>query len=61
VFGAEKDAWTGNCRPEPAHPGATPVLIGNPGLTAGPEAAIVAYLKTLTNEYTPKAPQPYKK
>jgi cytochrome c peroxidase len=57
----EKDALANNCWPEPAYPGAAPVLVGNLGLTAGQEAAIVAYLKTLTDEYTPKAPNPYKK
>jgi hypothetical protein len=56
----EKDALANNCWPEPAYPGASPVLIGNLGLTLEQEAAIVAYLKTLTDEYTPKAPNPYK-
>lgn len=56
----EKDALANNCWPEPAYPGASPVLIGNLGLTLEQEAAIVAYLKTLTDEHTPKAPKPYK-
>ncbi len=56
----EKDALANNCWPKPAHPGAAPVLVGNLGLTLEQEAAIVAYLKTLTDEYTPKAPKPYK-
>ena len=34
-------------------------LLGNLGLTADEEAAIVAYLKTLTDTVTPKQPQPY--
>ena len=35
-------------------------VIGNMGLTADEEAAIVAYLKTLTDTVTPKQPQPFK-
>jgi len=34
-------------------------LIGNLGLSADEEAALVAYLKTLTDTVTPKQPQPY--
>ncbi len=56
----EKDALANNCWPAPAYPGASPVLIGNLGLTSEQEAAIVAYLKTLTDTYTPKPPRPYK-
>jgi cytochrome c peroxidase len=56
----EKDALANNCWPAPAYPGAAPVLIGNLGLTFEQEAAIVAYLKTLTDTVTPKAPAPYK-
>jgi cytochrome c peroxidase len=56
----EKDALANNCWPAPAYPGASPVLIGNLGLTSEQEAAIVAYLKTLTDTFTPKAPKPYK-
>jgi cytochrome c peroxidase len=56
----EKEALRNNCWPEPAYPGASPVLIGNLGLTLEQEAAIVAYLKTFTDEHTSKAPTPYK-
>ena len=63
----EKQALANNCWPEPAHanPGQTgspaiPFLLGNLGLTAEEEAAIVAYMKTLTDTVTPKAPKPYK-
>jgi cytochrome c peroxidase len=35
-------------------------LLGNLGLTADEEAAIVAYLKTLTDKDTPAKPKPYK-
>jgi cytochrome c peroxidase len=35
-------------------------LIGNRGLTADEEAALVAYLKTLTDTVTPEPPPPYK-
>jgi cytochrome c peroxidase len=35
-------------------------LLGNLGLTADEEAALVAYMKTLTDTETPKQPAPYK-
>jgi cytochrome c peroxidase len=35
-------------------------LLGNLGLTANEEAALVSYLKTLTDTVTPKQPPPYK-
>jgi cytochrome c peroxidase len=35
-------------------------LLGNLGLTADEEAALVAYLTTLTDTVTPKQPEPYK-
>ena len=35
-------------------------VLGNLGLTAAEEAALVAYLKTLTDTVTPKQPEPYK-
>jgi cytochrome c peroxidase len=57
----EKEALANNCWPEPAYGGgAIPFLVGNLGLTLEDEAALVAYLKTLTDEYTAKAPKPYK-
>ncbi|MDI3283784.1 cytochrome c peroxidase [Polyangium sp. 15x6] len=36
-------------------------LLGNLGLTAAEEAALVAYMKTLTDTVTPTQPKPYKK
>ncbi|HUL38215.1 MAG TPA: cytochrome c peroxidase [Thermodesulfobacteriota bacterium] len=58
----EKDALANNCWPAPAYTNGTaiPFVIGNLGLTAEEEAAIVAYLKTLTDYYTPEEPPPYK-
>jgi hypothetical protein len=68
----EKDALANNCWPAPAfansrQPGSPTfgaVLgggrFGDLGLTLEEEGAIVAYLKTFTDEYTPKAPKPYK-
>jgi cytochrome c peroxidase len=56
----EKDALANNCWPTPAYGGgAIPFLVGDLGLTAEDEAAIVAYLKTLTDEHTAQAPRPY--
>jgi cytochrome c peroxidase len=55
----EKDALARNCWPAPEWPGASPVLVGNLGLTAEQEAAIVAYLKTFTDTAPIKAPPPY--
>jgi cytochrome c peroxidase len=55
----EKDALAKNCWPAPEWPGASPVLVGNLGLTTEQEAAIVAYLKTLTDTTPIKAPPPY--
>jgi cytochrome c peroxidase len=58
----EKDALANDCWPPPEVPenvtGAQ--RIGNMGFTPEQEAAIVAYLKTLTDSYTPKKPKPYK-
>jgi cytochrome c peroxidase len=59
----EKDALANNCWPAPASgdgPSAIPFLVGDLGLTAEDEAAIVAYLATLTDTETAKAPKPYK-
>lgn len=68
----EKDALANNCWPAPAfvnplQPGSPTfgarlggATFGNLNLTIEEEAAIVAYLKTLTDTYTPKAPAPYK-
>jgi cytochrome c peroxidase len=64
----EREALANNCWPFPEFPnannpntaGAMPFLVGNLGLTAEDEAAIVAYLKTLTDTETVKPPKPYK-
>jgi cytochrome c peroxidase len=59
----EKDALVNNCWPAPAYSGpgiAIGAVVGNLGLTKEEEAAIVAYLKTFTDIYTPVAPPPYK-
>lgn len=55
-----KNALANNCWPAPAYDnGAIPFLVGDLHLTAADEAAIVAYLKTLTDTETVKAPPPY--
>jgi cytochrome c peroxidase len=57
----EKEALKNNCWPEPQFANsAIPVLVGDLGLEPEDEAAIVAYLKTLTDEETATAPSPYK-
>lgn len=57
----ERDALRCNCWPAPEYEGpAIPVLLGDLGLTLEDEAALVAYMKTLTDMYTPKPPRPYK-
>lgn len=60
----EKDALANNCWPAPEYPDvpglAIGAIFGNLGLTPEEEAAIVAYLKTFTDTYTPKQPAPYK-
>jgi len=58
----EKDALANNCWPAPASNTllAIPVLVGNLGLTADEEAAIVAYMKTFTDSHNPRQPKPYK-
>ena len=56
-----KDALAHNCWPEPAYGGGgIPFLVGDLRLSKEDEAAIVAYLKTLTDTHTPTAPKPYK-
>ena len=67
----EKDALESNCWPAPAYAnplqGGSPafgapiggVTFGNLHLTLDEEAAIVEYLKTLTDEHTATAPKPY--
>lgn len=59
----EKYALEHNCWPEPEFPppgtGARQ-LVGNLGLDLEEEAALVAYMKALTDLETPEAPKPYK-
>ncbi len=61
----EKDALANNCWPAPEYhdvPGlAIGAIFGNLGLTPEEEDAIVAYLKTFTDTYTPKEPKPFKR
>jgi cytochrome c peroxidase len=58
----DKEAEANNCWPAPEFggPGAVPFLVGRLGLTPEDEAALVAYMKTLTDLDTPVAPLPYK-
>jgi cytochrome c peroxidase len=71
----EKDALANNCWPAPAYanpsqggsptfgailPGAAGARFGDLQLTLEEEAAIVAYMNTLTDTHTAKAPPPYK-
>ena len=62
----EKDALKNDCWPAPEVDenvftgGPAGMNVGNMNLTAAQEAAIVAYMKTLTDEYTAKPPNPYK-
>lgn len=68
----EREALAANCWPQPAEntPGIpiarfsatlarSTVRLGDLRLTLEEEAAIVAYMKTLTDAWTPKAPPPY--
>jgi cytochrome c peroxidase len=57
----EKEALQQNCWPAPEEPNRVVIglLLGNLGLTSEEEAAIVAYLKTLTDTQTPSQPKPY--
>jgi cytochrome c peroxidase len=62
----EKDALANNCWPAPAVSGngpgspAIPFLLGDLGMTREHEAALVAYMKTLTDQHTAVKPSPYK-
>ncbi len=67
----EKEALAHNCWPFPEFPNANDPsgnragalgspLVGNLGMTADQEAALVAYLRTFTDTKTSKAPPPYK-
>jgi hypothetical protein len=59
---SERRALRANCWPAPEWPGAAfgvgpaPNFVGDLGLTAEQEAAVVAYLKTLTDYVTPLPP-----
>lgn len=57
----EKDALAENCWPAAEWPDtvSTNRLVGNLGLSLEQEAALVAYLKTLTDTETVQAPAPY--
>jgi cytochrome c peroxidase len=51
------EALENNCWPTPEFPNPVRGIVGNLGLTLEEEAALVAYLKTLTDEHTPTKPQ----
>lgn len=57
-----KEALAANCWPAPQEKGTLAIgpLIGDLDLSLEEEAAIVAYLKTLTDTTTPKPPKPFK-
>ncbi|MGF1761076.1 methylamine utilization protein [Photobacterium sagamiensis] len=57
-----KDAWANNCWPVPEFEDTSAIgfVLGNLKLTPDDEAAIVAYLKTLTDTSVVKLPKPYK-
>ena len=55
---SERRALRAKCWPAPEWPGAPfGFLVGDLGMNAGQEAAVVAYLKTLTDNVTPEPPQ----
>jgi len=59
----EKQALANNCWPAPAAEVsniAIPFLVGDLGMTLEQEAALVAYMKALTDLETPTKPAPYK-
>jgi cytochrome c peroxidase len=55
------EAIANDCWPQPETPSVLPLtgLVGDLGLTPHEEAALVAYLKTLTDTEVVKAPKPY--
>jgi cytochrome c peroxidase len=57
----EEEALANNCWPEPEWPATNspPFLVGALGMEPHEEAALVAYLRTLTDTHTPLAPPPY--
>jgi cytochrome c peroxidase len=56
VNATEKEALQNNCWPASEFPNPAVGVIGNLRLTASEEAAVVAYMKTLTDEHTPARP-----
>lgn len=55
---SERRALRANCWPEPEWPGAAfGFLVGDMGMDSAQEAALVAYMKTLTDTYTAEPPQ----
>ncbi len=55
-----KEALSNNCWPAPEfNTGVFRRNVGNLHLNAGEEAALVAYMKALSDEYTPQAPKPF--
>ncbi|MGD9508225.1 MAG: cytochrome-c peroxidase [Geminicoccaceae bacterium] len=52
----EAEANARNCWPKAEFPNQTQAIIGNLALDADEEAALVAFLETLSDEYTPLAP-----
>lgn len=56
INATEKEALQNNCWPAPEFPNPAGFVIGNLGLTPEEEAAVVAYLKTLTDQHTATKP-----
>jgi len=52
----EKEALQNNCWPAPEFPNPAGFVIGNLGLTSEEEAALVAYMKTLSDTHTFEKP-----
>jgi cytochrome c peroxidase len=52
----DKEAQQKSCWPAPEFPNPAGFVVGNLGLTASEEAAVVAYVKTLVDEHTPTKP-----
>lgn len=56
IAATEAEAHARGCWPRAEFPNQAGVVIGNLGLDAEEEAALVAFLATLSDEYTPQAP-----
>jgi cytochrome c peroxidase len=54
------EAIANGCWPVPEFPGTAVKFIGNMGLTEAEEAALIAFLETLSDERTPSAPSTVK-